>query len=396
MQTYENIFILFWRIKMKIKITWLIAVFLFALGMLFVACEAPDQPVYDQDNPDPWPTGKDPAVLTSLSPQAGFVEDEVTISGSGFSANPGENVVSFGNKTATIISQSATELQVIAPEISGKTVKVSVAVSGSEFWSNKLDFVFGIAVEVIDDETDWPNGVAHDSDGNVYFGSAENGVIYKLTPDGDKSEFAEVPVNGSMHFASDGYLYVCEQGEGKIVRISPDGGTIEDVVEAESPIDFDWDSDGNMYIVANWDGIYKLDGTGALTMVAEFSSGKSIRIYESTLYLTEVWDERLWKFDITAGGLENQEAIIDYGGPLGVDVGIDGTVYYTDEDDKTIYKIDQDGTRIALFDDQLEDPLRFLSLNGIFMYAVYPGWNGTGQLWKVYVGQTEEAPRYGP
>ncbi len=121
-------------------------------------------------------------------------------------------------------------------------------------------------------------------------------------------------MNGAIHFGPSGYLYVCEQGEGKIVRISPDGGTIEDVVEVGDPIDFDWDANMNMYIVSNWSGISKYDGS-EVTELASIDNGKCIRIYEDNLYISDIWNGTIWKFDITADGLENQEAVYEGDSP---------------------------------------------------------------------------------
>ena len=105
-----------------------------------------------------------------------------------------------------------------------------------------------------------------------------------------------------MEFGPDNYLYVCEQGEEKIERISPDGSTVEEVVSVPGPVDFDWDQDGNMYIVENETGIHRLDPSGTLTYMVDLSTAKCCRVFENYLYVTAIWDGKISRFEITSGG----------------------------------------------------------------------------------------------
>jgi len=360
---------------------------------LIGGCEGPDQPTYTADN-DPNPTGLSPSAITVLSPQEGYLKDIVVISGSGFNTNPEYNVVAFGSKVAHIISVTSTQLEVQAPNISGETVDVKVAIKGSEFWSNELEFSFYDALETIDEEIVWPNGVAVDNDDNVYIGSAADEEILKIATDGTKSTFASVPVSGAIEFGPENYLYVCEQGEGKIIRISPDGGTIEDVVEVESPIDFDWDADGNMYIVANWTGIFKLDTGNNLTQVAEVDNGKCIRIFENSLYISDIWNSAIIKYEITAAGIENEEVIYEGDSPLGIEVDENGTLYFTEAWETTLYAMDADGNTEALYEGELMTPMHYLTFYKKKIFIVYPGWGDVGMTMSAYVG-VEQAPNYG-
>ncbi len=180
---------------MNIKIIRLIGALMLALGLVFVSCEGPDQPVYDASNPDPNPTGADPATVTAVNPAAGFFAETVKITGTNFNTDPDKNLVNFGNRVAEVTEATATELTVVTPGIIGETVDVRVAVSGSEYWSNMSPFEFKALPEThdlqtIDEEIVWPNGVAVDANENVYIGSARDGVIYKITPAGEKTEFA--------------------------------------------------------------------------------------------------------------------------------------------------------------------------------------------------------------
>jgi len=198
---------------MKNKIVKITLGVLLMAGLLFLACESNDQPVLGVDEPDPNPTGKSAASMSELLPSEGFLRDVVTIKGSGFDTTPEFNLVKFGEKVGTVVNATSTELSVVAPNISGDTVMVSVSVKGSEFWSNEIPFVFFDALSVIDEEVFWPNGVEVDDAGNVYIGASDDKIV-KIAPDGTPSDFASVPVKGQIRFGPGNYLYVCEKWEG--------------------------------------------------------------------------------------------------------------------------------------------------------------------------------------
>ena len=359
--------------------------------LIFTACEAPNQPTITAEN-DPNPTGLSAATVSAIDPAEGYLKDIVTITGSGFNTTPQFNLVAFGTKTAKIMSVTDNELKVRAPNISDETVSVKVAIKGSETWSNEVDFTFKLALQVIDEEIAWPNGVDEDDDGNVYIGSAGDEIIYQIAPDGTKSEFAAVPISGSMKFGPQKYLYVCLQNEGKIVRISPDGSTIEDVVEVESPVYFDWDQNKNMYIISNSVGVMKFDGS-AVTQVAEIGSPKSCRVFGEYLYVTDIDESRMLRYHITASGLEDETVILEGDALQSVEFDINGTIYYNLAWETSLYTLAADGTEEVLYEGELMTPMRYMTFKNKSIYLVYPGWGDVGMVMKAYIG-VEQAPRY--
>ena len=361
--------------------------------LIFTACEAPNQPTFTAET-DPNPTGLSAAAISAIDPAEGYLKDIVTITGSGFNTAPELNLVAFGTRTGTIISATQTELKVQAPNIADETVPVKVAIKGSESWSNEMDFTFKATLTVLDEEIAWPNGVDVDDEGNVYVGSATDAIIYKISTDGTKSEFAaNVPVSGAIRFGPQNYLYVCLKNDSKIVRISPDGANVEDVVEAPGPVYFDWDANGNMYICANDSGIVRFDKSGALTAVADLNTPKSCRVFGNHLYVTNIWDGQIVRFEITADGLTNEEIIYEGTAPVGIEFDIEGTMYYTEAWDVSLYTRKQDGTEEVLYDGELLTPMRYITFNKKTMYIVYPGWGDVGTVMKAYIG-VEQAPNY--
>jgi sugar lactone lactonase YvrE len=372
-----------------------VAGFLCIMGLIWMACELPSQPEYGPDNPDPNPASRQAATITGIDPAEGYLQQEVTISGTGFDSTPDFNFVAFGQKTARVVAASDTHLTVITPNIAGETVTVRVAVKGSVAWSNEVDFLFKEALNIIADDINWPMGVEADDDGNVYVGSASDEVIYRIAPDGTRSEFAGVPVSGAIGWGPGNYLYAALSWEGKVVRISPDGSTVEDVVEAEGVVDFDWDASGNMFLLQNWGmGISMFDGSEVTQVFESEDELKSCRIFGDNLYVTAIWSSSIIRFPITAGALGDGEVVYEGDSPVGLEFDSEGTMYFTEAWETSLYTIKQDGTEETLFEEQLMTPMRYLTFHGKLLYIVYPGWADIGEVMSVYIG-IEQAPNYG-
>lgn len=369
-----------------------LAAFLLA-GFAFLACEGPDQPVYGPEHPDPNPTGLTAARIDSIAPSTGYLRDIVTIHGSGFDPEADYNLVLFGSKKAEVVSVTTTEIKVVAPNLADATVPVKVAIKGSEFWSNPSDYTFLPTLTTLDEEISWPNGVAVDDDGNVYVGSANEGVIYRIAPDGSKSVFAEVAVNGSIHFGPNKYLYVCLKGEGKIVRISPDGGSVEDVIEIDAPNDFTWDANHNMYIISEAVGIYKVVDN-APVLLAEVGSGKNVRVFGDHLYANDIWNGTILRYAITPTGLGEEEVVLETDSPSTLEFDAEGTLYYAQAWEVSLYTLKTDGSEEVLYDGELMTPMRYSAFKGKYIYLVYPGWADIGMVMRAYIG-VEGAPEYG-
>ncbi|UCH09302.1 MAG: IPT/TIG domain-containing protein [Fidelibacterota bacterium] len=385
---------------MKIRYLISVAGIVLFLGLLAVSCEAPSQPEYgDPGNPDPHPTGSAAATITSIDPEEGYLKDIVTITGSGFNTTAEFNLVSFGQKVGTVLNASATSLEVESPSITGETVDVMVATKGSEFWSNSVEFTFKDAVSLISDTLNWPMGIDADDDGNIYIGSASDEVIYKIDTDGVVTTFAGVAPSGAIRFGAGGWLYVCSSWDGVVKRISADGATVEEVDSVEAAVDIDWDAAGNMYILKNWGGgVDRIDPQGTKTTLIdwdEYGEFKSCRIFGDYFYATEIWGSTIWRFDITASGLENGTAVYEGDSPVGLEIDEEGTLYFTEAWETSLYTLKEDGSTEVLFEEQLMTPMRYLTYHDKMIYIVYPGWGDVGEAMMVYIGIPQApAPDY--
>lgn len=384
---------------MKYKTLWVILSFILVSGMLILSCSGPDEPTYDSSHQDPNPTGMTAPKVDSLSPNEGYLKDIIEIYGSGFNTKPEYNLIAFGKNVGKVMAATSNMLTVQTPNISNDTVDVRVSIKGSEYWSQERSFIFKNTIETIDDEIVWPNGVAVDENDNIYVGSADEGVIYKITPAGDKTEFASVPISGTMRFGPQHYLFVCEQGEDKIERISPDGSTVEEVTSVSSPVAFDWDQNGNMYIIENESGIDRLDPSGTLTYMTDFSTAKTCRVFENYLYASAIWDGKISRFEITASGLGDEETLLeDLDSPLAIEFDTDGIMYYTTAWEPSLFTLAPDGSEETLYEGELgddaESPMHYLNFYGKKMFIVHPGWGDVGTTMSAYIG-VEQAPNYG-
>jgi len=386
------------------KFVYLCGICAIFMMLMVWSCEAPDQPTYDSKHPDPNPTGASAAVLTSITPTEALPGEIVTITGSGFNTDADLNMVSFGTKVGEILSVTLTTIEVRLPALSGD-VKVKVAIKGSEYWSNGLDFKFKSFIPeipdpeivIVDSMISWPNGVDVDDDGNVYIGSANDGIIYKIDPTGASSTFAELPIQGHIHFGPQKYLYACEKNDSKIVRISPDGSTIEDVVEVPDVVDFDWDANGNMYMVSGDNGIYMMAaGTNSAEELAvDLGSVKNCRVFDGYLYISKIWESQITRFELIEGGVGEEEMYFEADTPSSFDFDKNGTLYWTHAWEVSLFAYAPGGAEEStLYEDELMTPMRYMTFHGSYIYVVYPGWAEIGMTMRVFMN-VEQATRYG-
>ncbi len=83
-----------------------------------------------------------PLQITSFSPVKGSTGTTVTISGSGFSTIPAENIVYFGDVKATVSASTNSTLTVTVPAGAGSVVPVSVVKDGSVLFSTSCSTPF--------------------------------------------------------------------------------------------------------------------------------------------------------------------------------------------------------------------------------------------------------------
>jgi glucose/arabinose dehydrogenase len=250
--------------------------------------------------------------IETVAPRAAISGGEVAIEGQGFVVNGNRRpVVRFGEQAASVLISSPRRLVVRVPEgaVSGEVTvdsgagvsePVSIAVgftitenlhpvanpaidaagnifstfSGSRgqkvpvsvFKINRNHVVQPFLSDLMN-----PTGLAFDRDGLLYISSRAEGTIYRVTPDGERSIYAEgMGVATGLAFDRDGNLYVGDR-TGTIFKINPAReifvfATMEPSVAAYH---LAFGPDGYLYATgpttSSFDHVYRVSPAGEVT-----------------------------------------------------------------------------------------------------------------------------------
>ena len=190
-----------------------------------------------------------------------------------------------------------------------------------------------------------PQGVAVDSNGNVFVADTGNHVIRKITPAGDVTTFAGTPhlvgatdgKPGTFRFPAGiainkatNDVYVADTENFIIRKITPDG-TVSTVAGLARNLGF-------------------ADGRGS---AARFSTPVALAVTPNgTVYVADAFNENIRK--IAPDGDVSTLAEVFHPHGIAVDP-LSGTVYVTSQDDFDVVKIAPDGTRSTLAGQYGED-----------------------------------------
>lgn len=184
-----------------------------------------------KDNPETvTPVALSPSI-SSLSPNSATAETEITIAGENFGDNANVAKVTFGSKTAAIVSYSKQQIKVKAPAGAGSG-KVNVVVSVGSLNSNKLEFEYigGPAIAGLSSTCFYNStvvitgsGFSTDKDANtVKFGTvpatvieATNTTLRVKTPDLGSATTASVTVT-SAGVTSNAWIIAVDVDQNKV------------------------------------------------------------------------------------------------------------------------------------------------------------------------------------
>ncbi|MFC1619610.1 hypothetical protein ACFL45_06650 [Candidatus Neomarinimicrobiota bacterium] len=380
-----------------------------AILLMLFGCDMTDDDeiVYGPNNPDPYPANNEAAVINSIVPVTGYPTDEVILRGSGF--NTCIAFFGIGNADVTGIWPDSLAITVPMPQPLDysftDTVLVKVALEGSYNWSNEVSFVIKPMAHVYlaseypathpEDKFTQPRGLAFDSDGNMYLSNARLRAVYKDTPAGVRTVYAfGAKVDGGLRMGPDGSLYAAGNGVGVIYRIPAGGGSYEEWATVPNPWGMDFDSYGNLFVVDNVNGhLYRISSTGTVGKVAELpgiDEKAYCRVFEDTVYVNESTTGMIFKLAFTEDGVgEIDTAQTAVGGRVrDITFGSDGSLYCTGRVNEII-KVDPFGDESSIV--ELEGNPTFLTWSGKFLYVS----SVDGPVQKVLIHDNTAAPYYG-
>ena len=298
----------------------------------------------EDETDDPVDTVVPAPVITSISPAEGYPGEEVTITGENFNATTSSNLIEIDTNDVSLASVTpsagtTTSLTFTRPNVSGVgvTINATLKVRNVEDVEEKVsesiaisllpvfDIITVAGLDSVGSEAGnqlygpkTKGGLAFDADGNLYARGQDPGEVYKITPDGTESYFGQTHWGeGEMHFGPDGYLYAAVVwGDYGIVKISPSGGDYENYMPADTdvnnPFDFQWDSEGNLYIgTADGTIYYRSANADTATMIKSYGKwGSPMRYYDGDVYWYTKNDtvasaggtNGLWKAPVPAEG----------------------------------------------------------------------------------------------
>lgn len=214
--------------------------------------------------------------------------------------------------------------------------------------------VFSQTVTTITDGSP-DDGIAFDSEGNIYASGFESGTIYKFTETGIGTTFVNNINNpNGIDFDSADRLYVNEWGDDKILRFLPNGSLETFITITENPSGMlkAIDNDDMIYTRYNGNTINRITPAGVITEVSSAPelNGPVGLAYDDngTLYVGNYNDRKIYR--VIADGSLSYVATVGASSNLGFIAFGQGKLWGTVLGEHKIYIINQDaGDDVTLF-----------------------------------------------
>ena len=204
--------------------------------------------------------GKIPPQIVSIQPRAAIPGGEISILGSGFTPDgPSRPLVRFGDQPGSLLLSSRNRLIVRVPD---DVVSEKLTVDTGAGPSATASVVVGVTIA----ENLHPVGnPALDSTGNIYTtfsGSRGQKVatsVFKIDLNRVTHPFLNEVMNATgLAFDHEGYLYVSSRMEGSIYRVTPDGQRSSYAQGMGVATGIAFDRDENLYVGDRTGTIFKI------------------------------------------------------------------------------------------------------------------------------------------
>ena len=177
-----------------------------------------------------------------------------------------------------------------------------------------------------------PEGLAFDSEGNLYVAEDATHVVLKIAPNGSMSTFASgLGGPDGLAFDQQGNLFASDATTGAIDKITP-GGSVSTFVSAlafhdpQESFGLAFDSNGNLYDAApQVNSIFKITPSGSVSTFATMDSPEGLAFDRNgNLYASNFDDDTITK--ITPSGNESIFAT-GVAGPIGIAFDSEGDLF---------------------------------------------------------------------
>ena len=362
-------------------------------------------------SPRPQPT------ISAVTPASGLAGTTViTITGANFSAVKDENVVYFDTKQALILTATATQMTVRAPDLIKDSIVVRVQVFNADLFSNPKLCKLEAAVATFGglDSFEEPFGIATDATGNLFASLTFNagGVgIKKITPEGLRSDYAPaggVTIWSALKVGPGGLLYAARTQRAIFTIAQGAASSIWAQIPGSSLYDFDFDKDGNLWAVGNNTFVHRFTQSKATKSFPFTANLRTARVYKGYLYVGGKVDpvEGVWRFPIvSADSLGPAQKYFDlsalpgYGqngpGVYAITFNTDGDMYVGTDGPDAILVVHPNGSSEPLYPGLFQpQTLLFAWGKGSTLYAARSGLGVSHVILKINTQKTG-APYYG-
>lgn len=229
--------------------------------------------------------------INKLSPENGLAGTQVTITGTGFSANATQNIVTFNGLPASVISATETQIVVKAP-IGLSTGPLKVMNNGAEAIApvtfsraGVVTIAGGLGNKDLDISSFRTGSLAIDRQGNVFVLEVEKSRIKKISPQGVVTLFAGSPTgergnkngrgtealfnfgaNPGMDIDANDNLFISD-GNLSIRKVSPQGEVSNFAIGFGNINKLAFDDRGILYVLGSFSGAWRINAEGLRTSI---------------------------------------------------------------------------------------------------------------------------------
>lgn len=340
------------------------------------------------DDPEPglFPTLVSPdqpaPVITAVNPPVSALAGitTLTITGQNFSPNQEENRIYFNGVRGEILSSTATQIVLVAPNIVSDTVKIKVSTHKVENFSN--EFIYKLLAGYEEyypfdvNNGQYPWAITFDLAGNMLVSLENRSVplnpllagIKKITPDKELLDFIPKGTEtkwDALRIFSNGDVFGSRTSRGIWKML--EGVTPANAPWAITPTgtflkDFDFDQNVNIWAVGSNNFIFRIKQDLSVTQYPFVAQLRAVRVFQNHLYVAGLKSgvEGVWKIPI------------DVNGDLGAEVlYFDLTVNYPAVRTNAM-TFSQDGD-LFLGTNKNPDPVIIVKAGGTASESLYPG-----------------------